>query len=455
MIGMAVVAVPLSQAQTFGTLTNFSQSNGAWPYYMSLAQNTNGNLYGTASSGGSNGYGIVFDLSTAGTEGTLTNFNSTNGATPLGGLALGTDGNLYGTTSYGGSGTNNGTFFKVTSTGIATLLSFTSADGGQPSGTLVQGTDGNFYGTTVYGGASNYGTVFKITPTGTLTTLHSFSGSDGEYPYAGLIQGTDGNFYGTTEQGGSSSLYGTVYKITSAGTLTTLHSFTSSDGANPYGGLVQATDGNFYGTTEAGGPYSCGCGTVFKITSAGTLTTIYDLGTGSSDGANPYAGLIQGTDGNLYGTTSSGGTYAHGAVFKITTAGTMTTLHSFCSTLHNNYCTDGNDPTGGLAQDTNGTFYGTTFAGGTYGYGTVFSLSDGLGAFVKTVPTSGAAGTSVIILGTSLTGATKVTFNGTAATFTVVSAYEITTKVPTGATTGTVKVTTPSGTLSSNVVFIP
>lgn len=224
------------------------------------------------------------------------------------------------------------------------------------------------------------------------------------------------------------------------------------DGLNPEGGLVQAANGNFYGTTYDGGsgPY----GTVFEMTSAGTLTTLYTFcaRTRCADGRYPAAALVQDTNGNFYGTTSSGGnqTRLAGTVFKITPAGKLTTLHPFCVLTN---CNDGAFPYGGLVQATDGKFYGTTYDGGTYGYGTIFTLDLKIAPFVKTLPTSGKVGGAVIILGSSLTDATGVTFNGTAAAFTLVSSSEITTTVPVGATTGTVKVTTPSGTLKSNVTF--
>jgi uncharacterized repeat protein (TIGR03803 family) len=315
-------------------------------------------------------------------------------------------------------------------------------------------------------GANNSGTVFKITTDGKLTTLYYFCSqsncTDGRYPSA-LVQATNGDFYGVTVQGGANSA-GTVFKITPSGMLTTLYSFCRQtncpDGLNPTAGLVQATNGDFYGTTPYGGANHnefCGpeCGTVFKITRSGTLTTLYSFCSKvnskgyCTDGRNPStAGLVQATNGDLYGTTPEGGANDYGTVFKITPSGTLTTLHSF------DY-TDGGFPQAVLAQDTNGAFYGTTSAGGTNGYnvGTVFSLSVGLGPFAETQPTSGKAGAAVNILGTSLTGATSVTFNGTAAVFKVVSASLIRTSVPEGATTGTVEVTTPKGTLKSNVVF--
>ena len=193
-------------------------------------------------------------------------------------------------------------------------------------------------------------------------------------------------------------------------------------------------------------------GTVFKITPGGTLTTLYDFCPNGAciDGAYPEAALIEGTDGNFYGTTYQGWANGDGTIFKITPSGALTTLCSFCS---QSSCADGEYPLAALTQGTNGTFYGTTYNGGINGDGTVFSLSVGLGPFVETNPTSGKVGMAVNILGTDLIGATSVTFSGTAATFTVVSASEITTPVPTGATTGAVKVVTPGGTLSSNVPF--
>jgi uncharacterized repeat protein (TIGR03803 family) len=186
---------------------------------------------------------------------------------------------------------------------------------------VIQATDGSFYGTTLQGGASGVGTVFKLDGAGTMTTLHSFTGFTGDdgaypaYPYAGVIQATDGSFYGTTLQGGASDV-GTVFKLDGAGTLTTLHSFTGGgDGGTPYAGVIQATDGSFYGTTFHGG--ASGGGTVFKLDAAGTLTTLHSF-TSGSDGANPVAGVIQATDGSFYGTTLQGGASGGGTVFRLT-----------------------------------------------------------------------------------------------------------------------------------------
>jgi uncharacterized repeat protein (TIGR03803 family) len=327
-----------------------------------------------------------------------------------------------------------------------TLVGFDGTDGAHPYVmSLVQGFDGSFYGTTYAGGANNLGTVFKITSGGTLTTLHSFDKTDGANPNGGLVQATNGTnvvFYGTTYAGGANNL-GTVFEITAGGTLTILHSFDRTDGANPEGGLVQATNGVFYGTTYAGGDN--GDGTVFKITPGGTLTTLHSFD--RTDGAKPNGELVQATNGVFYGTTYAGGDNGDGTVFEITAGGTLTTLHSLDGT-------DGAKPEGGLFQATNGNFYGTTYAGGDNIDGTVFSLSVGLGPFVETLPTSGKVFAAVTILGTNLTGATKVTFGGTeAARFSVVSNSEIEATVPFGAKTGTIEVTTPKGALKSNLIF--
>jgi len=493
-VALSLITTQSAEAQTFTLLYSFSCSaQGVCPDGTGpgpLMQATDGNLYGETAEGGnvsnpnvcySNGCGTLFNITTSGTLTTLVYFDSVDG---FGGGALvqGTDGNFYGTTTAGGgnsfcNGVGCGTVFKFSPTGtLTTLYIFCSqsncADGAVPTGALVQGTDGNFYGTTEFGGAnsncpdycSGFGTVFKITPTGTLTVLYNFCSQsncvDGWGPEGGLIQATDGNFYGTTMAGGNGvNGVGTVFKMTPSGTLTTLYSFpclatatACPGGSGPQAPLIQATDGNFYGTTTDGGNEECtvsctGGGTVFKITPTGALTTLYSFCAQSdcADGSSPLAGLVQATDGNFYGTASSGGAYSTcnddgcgvGTVFEITPSGTLTTLHSFNGT-------DGARP-GALVQDTDGNLYGIG--------GTIFSLDVSLGPFVKTLPTSGPANGAVMILGTDLTGATSVGFNGTAATFTVASASLITTTVPLGATTGPVTVATPSGTLTSNVPF--
>ncbi len=476
---LAATAMALP-AQTFTTLDNFNVTNGANPY--ALVQATNGYLYGTTVFGGDDNAGTVYEMTPSGTLKTIYSFcpqgSCPDGENPFGPLVQATDGNLYGTTSNGGAAGDDcvdhgcGTVFKMTPSGaLTTLYNFCSrsscTDASNPNGGLIQAIDGNLYGTTVYGGADNLGTVFKITPSGTFTTLHSFTDSpDGANPVAGLVQATNGNLYGTTEWGG---LYGdgVVFEITPAGALTTLYSFCAlgncTDGNNPNSGLMQATDGNLYGVTVGGGDYGWNAGIVFRITMGGTMTKLYNFCSlpNCADGNSPYVTLTQGTDGNLYGATAIGGEGdcgpypGCGTIFTITLSGTLTTLFTFDRI-------DGGHPFTGLLQDTNGNFYGTTTNGGAdrtcswngIGCGTVYSLSMGLGPFVETQTTSGKVGAPVKILGTNLTGATGVTFNGTPATFTVNPAgTAISTAVPSGATTGTVQVVTPGGTLSSNVPF--
>jgi uncharacterized repeat protein (TIGR03803 family) len=459
---LLLVASTSVSAQILTSLLSFNGTNGTAPVGRDVVQATNGNLYGTTNGGGANNLGTVFKLTSGGMLNTLYNFDGMHGSSPQTGLVQGTDGNLYGTTQFGGTNSSCdvrgcGTVFKISPSGTLTVLySFCEqsdcVDGDEPYAGLIQATDGNFYGATDQGGAYGYGTLFKIAPSGAFTTLHSFDFGDGAYPSATLTQATDGNLYGTTGGGGSGSCNsgcGTIFKSTLSGILTTLYSFCSqsacADGSDAFASLEQATDGNFYGTTFAGG--ANGDGTVFRITPGGVLTTLHSFD--GTDGSESESTLVQGTDGNLYGTTEfDGANSSGGTVFEITLGGVLTTVYSFCSQSN---CTDGSVPTT-IVQDTNGKFYGTTVYGGANGDGTVFRLSVGLGPFVETQPTSGRVGATVKILGTNLTGATSVTFNGTPAMFTG-SSTSIKASVPMGATTGTVQVVTPHGTLSSNVVF--
>ncbi len=337
--------------------------------YAGLIQGSDGNFYGTTQSGGAGNNGTVFKMNASGTVTTLQSFAGSDGAQPYAGLVEGSDGNFYGTTVYGGAA-DNGTVFKMDSSGVVTTLhSFAGSDGAFPIAGLIQGSDGNFYGTTFRGGASNNGTVFKVDSSGAVTTLHSFAGQplDGAFPYSGLIQGSDGNFYGTTYQGGTAN-NGTVFKMNFLGVVTTLHSFAGQplDGAQPYAGLIQGSDGNFYGTTLFGG--AADNGTVFKMNSLGTtVTTLHSFAGQPLDGAFPYAGLVQGPDGNFYGATVEGGTTGVGAVFKMDASGIVTALHSFAGS-------DGAQPYAGLIQVSDGNFYGTTLSGGTADNGTVFKM---------------------------------------------------------------------------------
>jgi uncharacterized repeat protein (TIGR03803 family) len=426
-----------------------------------MVQGTDGSFYGTTLAGGANGNGTVFKITLEGTLATLTtlhSFDGTDGSGPNS-LVRAADGAFYGTTLLGppanlgqGCGNGCGTIFKIAPRGaLTTLYSFDGTDWMEPYW-LVEATNGNFYGlvVSVSGSTNPYGAIFEMTPGGTVTILVTYNGSNQGWAYPNqMIRATNGDFYGTTSAGGAStncpgvpSGCGTVFKMTPGGTLTTLHSFDGTDG---YGAedLLQAFDGNFYGTTLQGGANACppftGCGTFFKITPEGTLTTLYNVEP-SLGYANGFAlsWLVQGSDRNFYGATRSG------TFFRITPEGTLTTYS----------LTVGGTTPSGLLQATDGSFYGTTEGGGTNGDGTVFSLSVGLDPFVNTLPTSGKVGAAVKILGTNLTGTTSVTFDGTAAVFEVKSSSLITTTVPATATTGKVEVTTPSGVLSSNAAFL-
>lgn len=375
----AAVIVSPAQSTLFFTLASFDYTDGAYPY-AGLMQADDGTFYGTTQGGGgtgcgASGCGTVFKITPQGTLTLLYSFclggyPCPDGYGPSAGLVQGTGGNLYGTTAYGGE-YGYGTIFKISPAGDLTrLYAFNLPDGAYPFGKLVQGSDGNFYGTTT-GGGEGGGTIFEITPGGAFSVLQSFIST----PWGGLVQGSDGNFYGTTLYGGNNNCYlgcGTVFKMTPAGVLTSLYSFCSqpncADGAQPFAGLVQGNNGNFYGTTSEGGRY--GNGTVFNITPSGTLTTLYRFD--GTYGRDPYAGLAQASDGNFYGTTAEGGPSGGGTVFKITDGGMMTILHSFCA---KSGCPDGTYPLGILVQGTDGNFYGTTGEDGQSLYGTVFRLS--------------------------------------------------------------------------------
>lgn len=269
---------------------------------------------------------------------------------------------------------------------LTTLADFNQTNGASPAARLTQGIDGNLYGTTLEGGnAASLGTVFKVTTDGTLTTVYvlcsQFDCADGEYSYSALVQDQSGNFYGTTEGGIYGQSLGTIFKITPAGVLTTLHVFSGTDGEHPKAGLIFGTDGDLYGTTSQGGPNDAG--TVFKITPSGTFTTLHNFG--FSDGNNPASALVQATNGAFYGTTLFSGPNGGGTIFKITTTGTLTTLHAFCSQPN---CVDGEFPDGTLIQAAGGNLWGTTSAGGTIAgcnnanCGTIYKISQA-GAFTN------------------------------------------------------------------------
>ncbi len=395
LVTLTVALTGSAQAQTYTerVLHSFGRApDGQFPM-AGLVQDAQGNLYGTTAGGGA-GYGTVFKVDTSGNETVFYTFPVTDvdGAQPQAGLVLDEQGNLYGTTLSGGAYYMYGTAFKLDTAGNETVLhSFGrpgSDDGANPMAGVVQDAQGNLYGTTVNGGQC-CGTVFKIDTTGNEGVLHNFTGGwgggDGELPEAGLVQDAQGNLYGTTYYGGDHTCNaswgcGTVFKVDTAGTETVLHSFTGGegDGALPTAGLVLDAQGNLYGTTYYGGVNWCGvpnapygCGTVFKLDKTGNETLLHSFGPpGGSDGSFPAAGLVLDAQGNLYGTTYEGGTYSYyGTVFKLDTTGKETLLHSFGATG------DGARPEAGLVLDAQGNLYGTTYEGGAYGLGVVFELS--------------------------------------------------------------------------------
>jgi uncharacterized repeat protein (TIGR03803 family) len=458
LVGVASAGTPVPTT-VYSFCADVACVNGAFVYpdgAAALVQATDGGLYGTTYAGGAYGAGSIYGISPSGTPITLYSFCANSGcpdgSNPYFGLTLAPNGDLYGVTNSGGAD-NAGTIFEIqpSSGTLITLYSFCSTgtceqvSGSLPDAALVLASNGDLYGSTVNGGTNGKGTIFKITPSGTLTTLYSFTGLlDGSGPQAALVQFTDGDLYGTTSGAGVNG-HGTIFKITSVGgKLTTLYSFSSPDCCT-YAALFAASNGNFYGTSKFGG--TSGKGAIYELTPGGQLTTLYSFS--GADGSWPNSALIQATDGNLYGTTESGGTSGAGTIFKMTLPGALTTVYEFGSS----YAGMTNSIYAGLFQATDGNLYGTTEIGGAAHDGTIFRLPTGLGPFIETLPAIGRAGDVIKILGYLVGQASSVTFNGSAASFTVISGTEIDTTVPAGATTGMVEVTTPGGMLSSHLVF--
>ena len=327
-----------------------------------------GNLYGTTYAGGSNGTGTLYKVTPAGVRTVLHAFGGgTDGSTVLGGLVQAADGTLYGTTSNGGSATN-GTVFKATTAGVVTVIhSFTGGAGGAvPYAGVSIGQDGNLYGTTAFGGSYNKGTVFRVTPSGERTVLHEFGGpGDGQSPKAEPIQGADGKLYGVAGAGGVNG-NGMIYTLGLDGTYAAVYSFAATgDGRGPTGRLLPLADGSFYGTTYYGG--SRDAGTIFKLSATGAVSVLHSFGA-AGDGQNPYAGLILGRDGQLYGTSNGGGSKASGTVFRYPLGGAESVVYSFSG------AGDGRFPTAGLVQASNGALYGACQYGGDGDRGVVFEL---------------------------------------------------------------------------------
>ncbi len=368
---------------SYTTLYSFGATNDGANPYKGLTVGMDGNYYGVTYYGGTNNDGTVFQLTPSGTETVLYSFSGTDGENPRSALVMDSSGNLYGTCDHGGAN-NNGTVFKIVppsgsaATMFTSLHDFTGTDGTDPTTQLVIGSDSNFYGTAELGGANNMGVVYEMTPSGTVTDIYSFMGTtDGNNPIGGLmLNSADGNIYGTSLGGASND--GVIFEFTPNGatavTPTTLYSFSGNDGKYPEAPLVAGNDGQLYGTTVRGGANTQG--TVFKITTTGTLTTLYtfsaDNGTGNTDGARPYGTLLLAGNGTFYGTTRYGGASDGGTVFQMSAAGKLATLYQF--TADNSGNTDGANPFCELIKDSSGALYGTTNDGGVNSAGTVFKL---------------------------------------------------------------------------------
>ena len=407
-------SLQVQAAPTLNTLYAFSgASDGASPR-AGLVLGDDGYFYGTTYIGGAYGKGTIFKVNSSGSWITLRHLGtaSNDGANPLATLLKGSGGYFYGTTYAGGSATlTNGTIFRINSAGnYTTMYSFNGgSDGANPSAKLLA-YGNNLYGTTQSGGSNNNGTIFYLIPSWAELPLFFFSGGgDGGSPYAGLILGNDGNLYGTTTAGGTSS-NGVAFKLTPSGyyPVSTLHTFTGSDGKASSASLIQAQDGYFYGTTLDGG---LGGGNIFRMDTVGAVSNLHSLV--GAEGVNPQAALVQGSDGNFYGTAQNGGANNFGTIFRLTTNGTFTSVYSFTG------ASDGANPWCELVQGSDGYFYGTTAAGGPNGDGTVFRIFIPAPATVTALayPASGgvawitASGSNIVLTASMNTGWTFVGWN--------------------------------------------
>jgi len=374
-LGLWLIVAQAHGGATLTTLFSFNGSNGAVPEGR-LVQGADGSLYGTTIGGGTNnlatgGDGTVFRFSTNGVLTTLVFLDSTNGSNPQAGLLLAGDGNFYGTAMYGGAN-YCGIVFKLSADGaFSTFHSFASPEAVYANG-LVEGPEGAFYGTGYWGGTNGgYGAAFKIAADGTPTPLVSFGGTNGANPQCPLCWGGDGNFYGTTVAGGTNSDAGTIFRLAPDGTLTTLFCFAGTNGSAPLASPVRTADGCLYGTTSAGGAgpdnTPIGNGTIYRLAPDGTFTTLVVFD--NTNGAlSSFSGLLLAADGYFYGTTDRGGAFQRGTVFRMSTNGVLTTLVSFGPN-------DGSAPAAGLVEAADGSFYGATMFGGEYEQGTIFRLS--------------------------------------------------------------------------------
>jgi uncharacterized repeat protein (TIGR03803 family) len=455
--GIFLVAIAIAApAQTVSTIYTFS--SGSKPNYPAgvMAQGQDGNFYGVTLSGNGCCQGVIYKISSEGAITSLYSMGQSDG-TNCTGLTLGTDGNFYGTCKNGGTN-NYGTLFKVTSAGVLTVLHNFAAQGSTSDGCIpyvppIQASNGDFYGTTAFCGANNYGTVYKLTLAGAYTMLYSFQGppNDTVLPL-GLIEGTDGNLWGVGN--GWIISGGGIFKITLAGKESLVYTFQPNadggylDGEGPDANLIQGSNGDFYGTTEEGG--SANEGTIFSLTESGTETVLYSF-PNQTDGAYPSLPLTQAPNGLLFGaaTDCAGGGCSQAGLFDITTKGAYKSVY-----LYPLVCSNCGQPFAPLLLSTNGTFYSTTEQGGI-GVGSFYSLSNGYGPFISPVNVkSSAEGSRVGILGQGFSSKSVVAFGGTKATATkLTGGTYITATVPTGALTGDITVTTGSTVLSTLASF--
>jgi uncharacterized repeat protein (TIGR03803 family) len=361
-------AAASAEGHGFEVIHSFSQPCRSISGQSSLIQGNDGQLYGTSQYGGSKCWGSVYRLSLNGKLKVLHSFvkhPASQGYIPIG-LTLGTDGNFYGV-NYSGGRDGFGTAFQVTPSGKATVLHGFAGKkfGNWPGERLLQASDGNFYGTTSGGVYEKCcATAFRLSPAGEHAVLHNFE--KGSNP-SRLIEGLDGSFYGTTSGGGTHG-GGTLFRLQSDGSFMVLHDFgaEAKDSLIPRGGLLQAADGHLYGTSEEGG--AAGQGTVFRATTDGKVTVLHSFAGKPSDGANPFAALIQVANGDFYGTTSWGGPNDSGTVFRVRADGSFNILHEFVGS------SDGFSPEEPLMQASDGMLYGTTTWGGANKVGTVFRI---------------------------------------------------------------------------------
>ena len=434
-----------SLAQTVNVLYNFDGTVGSNPLNITLTQGRDGQLYGTTVYGGTSNLGAIFKITPSGHATALHSFNGTDGSQVWAGLTLGSDGNFYGTTFHGGTA-GVGVLFKMTPTGTLTVLhnfANNGTDGTLPVASPILASDGNLYGTTQNGGPNNAGTVYKLTPAGVFSIIYNLDSTIGSYAAFSPTQGSDGSLYLAALYGGGNGC-GSLMKLSTAGVLINSYSLDcAANGGNPSGSLFQASDGNFYGATFNGGQYSMGV--LFKLSQNFAYSVLHNFGATFSEGTNASGGVMQATDGNLYGLDYLGSTFGDGTIYDFSLSGTFNTLYDWTSNVA---------AQGQVSQHTNGTLYGVTYQGGTNNLGTVFSMNIGARAFVALVQYQGKSGGTAQILGQGFTGTTGVTFNGVpAASFKVVKDTYLTAVVPTGASSGPVVVTTPSGKLKSNRNF--